>query len=111
MASVSAEEPAVADEMAVWMMRFEDFAKWPDSRIRLLLKHIDRQVAVVALHEAPMAVRDAFVRNMPASVWMSLNREMGRLTPEQLRGKTAARETILKTARELVALKKAETDA
>lgn len=110
MASVSAEEPAVADEMAVWMMRFEDFAKWPDSRIRLLLKHIDRQVAVVALHEAPMAVRDAFVRNMPASVWMSLNREMGRLTPEQLRGKTAARETILKTARELMALKKAETD-
>ncbi len=111
MASVSAEEPAVADEMAVWMMRFEDLAKWPDSRIRLLLKHIDRQVALVALHEAPMAVRDVFVRNMPASVWMSLNREMGRLTPEQLRGKTAARETILKTARELMALKKAETDA
>lgn len=104
--AVSKKEPEVAKKVGSWMMQFDDLAHLSDDQIKILLKYIDRQVAVLALHQAPMAVRDAFVRNMPSSVWMSLNRDMKELTPYQLRGKAAARKAILITARELIGLKK-----
>ncbi len=100
------KDPATTRRLALSRLTWTDLATWQPDTIRQLIPYLSRHVTAIALHNADTAVVTAFKNALPTSQWQRLGQEIAHLSPADIQTTPVARETILKTIRELVKMKK-----
>ena len=63
------KEPFLARKLASTLIRFTDLAHWTDQNVQILLRHIPRATAILALANAPADVKKTIQHNIPQSLW------------------------------------------
>ena len=99
---LSQSAPDLTQQILCKLMKFDDFANWPNETIQIILRHTPRNVALTALINASPAVLGAVSRNIPPQMWGQLTKEMDdkKQTPqEEIEN---ARKKILQIVQELI---------
>jgi flagellar motor switch protein FliG len=101
LASLDAEDPALAEEVRALMFVFEDIVQLDDRQVQELLRHIEIKNLALALKGVPEAVSELITRNLSERAKITLAEESETLGPTPKREVEAAQTEIVNTIRRL----------
>jgi flagellar motor switch protein FliG len=101
LASLAADDPDLADEIADLMFSFEDIAKLPDDDVRRIANHVDPAQWPLALQGAGEELMHKIVRNMSKRAAIALKRQINSLGPARPSAIERARRQIAGAIRRL----------
>ena len=99
------KEPDLAKKITRHLMKFHDIMHWSDENIRVLLRHIGKQTAVLALVGEGPEMLQCIARNVPPQTWAELQQRIQDRKDASEDDIEMAREKIISVAQELLSQK------